>query len=99
MQKKPSVNKKFRQKKISDPEGQAALEETRAIILLSQVHFYFFLTIFLASLNTRCRENLEMVCNSRLSMVFFYVFARNWTMIGNLCGIIYLVRTQNFPKN
>ena len=57
MQKKPSVNKKFRQKKISDPEGQAALEETRAIILLSQVSFYFLvkaslsiiLTIFLTS--------------------------------------------------
>ena len=27
--------------KISDPEGQAALEETRAIILLSQVYFLF----------------------------------------------------------
>ena len=57
MQKKPSVNKKFRQKKISFPEGQAALEETRAIILLSQVRFYFsvkaslsiILTIFLTS--------------------------------------------------
>lgn len=52
MQKKPSVNKKFRQKKISDPEGQAALEETRAIILLSQVSFYFLVKASLSIILT-----------------------------------------------
>lgn len=31
--------------KASDPEGQAALEETRAIILLSQVRLFFFCNV------------------------------------------------------